>query len=196
MEQRPKFSLWLTLTTLILVAFYTIGASAASNGLCPPLGAVLPPATSPSSHLVVQSASKALRETLGNFTASFKQTAVAFGVQSIREAKPLIEYYYTPPELDPRGVQKIDSDSVFRLASTSKLFPVLAVLQTHGMSLDDPITDYLPELNALNNQARAQNAIWTVDWDDITLGALASHLGGPADCELAQPGYGISHLLS
>jgi hypothetical protein len=183
MVQRPRLGPWLTLTALIFFAFYTNGALAALDGLCPPLGAVLPPATSPGSHLAVQSASKLLREALGNLTASFNQTAVAFGVQSIREAKPIVEYYYTPPELDPRGVQKVDSDSVFRLASTSKIFPVLAVLKTYGMSLDDPITDYLPELNALNKQAKAQNAIWTVDWDEITLGALASHLGGPADCE-------------
>lgn len=183
MEQRPKFSPWLTLTTLLFVALYTNSVSAALDGLCPPLGAVLPPATSPSSHVAVQSAAKVLREALANLTAPFNKTAVTFGVQSIREAQPIIEYHYTPQELDPRGVQKVDSDTVFRLASTSKIFPVLAVLKTHGMSLDDPITDYLPELNALNKQAKAQNAIWTVDWDEITLGALASHLGGPADCE-------------
>lgn len=76
----------------------------------------------------------------------------------------------------------VDSDTVFRLASLSKLFPVLAVLMQKGVDLDDPVTRYVPELRALNQQARDQTAIWKTDWDSVTIGALMSHLGGtPAD---------------
>lgn len=64
------------------------------------------------------------------------------------------------------------------MASLSKVFPVLAVLKLKEVNLDDSVTKYLPELRRLNRQARERNALWTVDWDEITIGALASHLGG------------------
>lgn len=111
-------------------------------------------------------------------TEGMEGSALAVGVKSIHEDKLLLEYAYTPPNVDPRGVQKVDSDTVFRLASASKVFPVLALLQINGVDLNDPVTKYVPQLRDLNKEARAQTPIWTVDWDDITLGALASHLGG------------------
>ncbi|CAM1510986.1 Fc.00g084990.m01.CDS01 [Cosmosporella sp. VM-42] len=162
------------------LSFLTWGSFAALDGHCPPLGAVLPAPTSPSSHSTVKSAIKDAKNILHNITATFNSSGVAIGVKSIHESDLLFEYAYTPPNVDPRGVKKIDSDTVFRIASLSKVFPVLALLKLHGVSLDDSVTDYLPELRKLNEQARAKNSIWTVDWDDITLGALASHLGGMA----------------
>ncbi|KAF7562637.1 hypothetical protein G7046_g1473 [Stylonectria norvegica] len=153
---------------------------AALEGHCPPLGPVLPAPTAPGSHEAVQSAAVDLKSIIDNITASFNGSALAVGVKSTHESEALFDYAYTPPNVDPRGVQKVDSNTVFRLASLSKVFPVLVLLKLHGVSLDDSITDYLPELYELNEQARAQNAIWTVKWDDITLGALASHLGGIA----------------
>jgi len=39
-------------------------------------------------------------------------------------------------------------------------------------------------LRKLNKQQSENNAITTVDWDKVSLQALASHMGGmPADCE-------------
>jgi CubicO group peptidase (beta-lactamase class C family) len=171
---------WSTFRLIYLISSLSAGAWAALDGLCPPLGAVLPAPKAPGSNLHVQAAVVQLREALRNITASFNSSAVSFAVQSIHEAEPFLEYHYTPPEFG-NGVKAVDSNSVYRLASTSKLFPVLAVLKTEGMYLDDPITKYLPELRDLNKQSREQNELWTVDWDDITLGALSSHLGTPSD---------------
>lgn len=151
---------------------------AALDGHCPPLGPVLPAPTAPSSNPAVQSAVAKAMTLLDDMTAGFNGSALAVGVKSIHEDNLLLEYSYTPPNVDPRGVQKVDSDTVFRLASASKVFPVLALLQLSGVDLNDPVTKYLPQLRYLNQEARAQNPIWTIDWDDITLGALASHLGG------------------
>ncbi|KAK0721700.1 beta-lactamase/transpeptidase-like protein, partial [Lasiosphaeria miniovina] len=94
----------------------------------------------------------------------------------------MLEYHHTPAEAfrDPRGAQRVDSDTVFRLASMSKLFPVLAFLRLSGVSFEDPITKYVPELRKLDHEARAQTPVWTVDWESVTVGALASHLGGIA----------------
>ncbi|KAK6088102.1 beta-lactamase-like protein 2 [Seiridium cupressi] len=172
---------WSTLRLACLVSFLSGGAFAALDGLCPPLGAVLPAPKAPSSSLHIQSAVLQLKQVLQNVTAALNNSAVSFGVQSIHETEPLLEFHYTPPEFGSHGVKEVDSNSVYRLASTSKLFPALAILRTEGMDLNDPITKYLPELRDLNKQSRAQNELWTIDWDDITLGALSSHLGAPSD---------------
>ncbi|KAI0129092.1 beta-lactamase/transpeptidase-like protein [Xylariales sp. AK1849] len=175
---------YLIATLICLVLTHTDGVSAALDGLCPPLGPVLPAPTSPSASLHVQSALTVFEEALRNVTSNLNVSAVSVGVHSIHEVEPMLVFHHTPPKLDARGVKQVDSDTLYRLASTSKIFPVLAILKTPGMDLNDPITKYLPELRSLNEQAQAQNAIWAVDWDDITLGALASHHGIPADLPL------------
>ncbi|ETS85167.1 hypothetical protein PFICI_03192 [Pestalotiopsis fici W106-1] len=157
------------------------GALAALDGLCPPLGAVLPAPKTPRSNAHLQKEMSVLNETLHNITASLEKSAISFGVQSIHEAKPILEFHFTPENYGANGVKKVDADTVYRLASTSKLFPVLAVLKTEGMDLNDPITKFLPELRNLGKQSRMRNQMWMVDWDDITLGALSSHLGAPSD---------------
>ncbi|GAB1317827.1 Beta-lactamase 2 [Madurella fahalii] len=171
---------WLSAGLAVSCCF--LGVLAGLDGHCPPLGPVLPQPTQPSTHRAVPSAATALSDVLEQFTASFNSSAVAIGVKSIHESNLLFEYAYTPPIMDPRSVQKVDSDTVFRLGSLTKVFPVLALLKLHdkGVSLDDPITKYVPELRDLNRQAREQTPIWTVNWDDVTLGSLASHLGGIA----------------
>ncbi|KAF4980692.1 hypothetical protein FZEAL_3360 [Fusarium zealandicum] len=157
---------------------HAIGSLAARGGHCPPLGPVLPAPVHPSTHPSVEAAVAALQQNLESTTASYNGSGLAVGVKSIHEKKLMLEFAYTPPTLDPRGKESVDSDTVFRLASLSKVFPVLAILKLNKVSLDDAVTKFLPQLRALNKQARAQNSVWTVDWDDVTVGALASHLGG------------------
>ncbi|KAK3292926.1 beta-lactamase/transpeptidase-like protein [Chaetomium fimeti] len=117
-------------------------------------------------------------------TASYNTTAIAIGVKSIHETDLLFEYAYTPPKKDEKGVQKVDSDTIFRIGSLTKLFPPLALLklQDRGVNFEDPITKYVPELRTLKSQAREDSPIWAVEWDEVTLGALASHMAGiPSD---------------
>lgn len=159
--------------------------SAAKNNHCPPLGAVLPAPTSPSSHPAVQSAVSALKETIETLTAAFNGTAVSIGVKSLHETTPLVDIHYTPPVLDPRGASQIDASTVYRIGSVSKVFAVLALLKTSGVHIHDPITKYLPRLRELKQQHNGKaNQITAVDWDDVTLHALASHMGGiGSDCK-------------
>jgi CubicO group peptidase (beta-lactamase class C family) len=174
--------------TFLAVSCLSLGIFAAQDGHCPPLGPVLPAPTQPSKHEALPAAAAALRGALDQMTATYNSSAVAIGVKSIYETGLLFEYAYTPPNKDKRGAQKVDSNTVFRLGSLTKVFPVLALLKLkdRGVSLDDPITKYVPELRALKRQARKDSPVWTVDWDEVTLGALASHMGGiPSDCELS-----------
>ncbi|KAL8381980.1 hypothetical protein RB595_005982 [Gaeumannomyces hyphopodioides] len=156
------------------------GALAAVDGLCPIMGAVLPAPTEPASHAAVQKALADFKTTVGKIVGSLNRTAVSVAVKSIHECSPLFELHHTPPTLDPRGVQKVDANSVYRLGSISKIFPVLALLKLDGVSLDDKVTKYLPELRALGDQATVEDAVSQVEWDEVTLGALASHLSGIA----------------
>jgi CubicO group peptidase (beta-lactamase class C family) len=167
-----------------LYASLFVGSSlAARGGHCPPLGPVLPAPIRPSTHASVKSAVAAIQARLEEETAPYNLSSIAVAIKSTYEDDYMFEFANTPPKVDPRGVDKVDSDTVFRLASLSKVFPVLALLELHKVDLDDAVTKYVPELRALNKQARKQDAVWAVDWDEVTIGALASHIGGiPADC--------------
>ncbi|EKJ73022.1 hypothetical protein FPSE_06810 [Fusarium pseudograminearum CS3096] len=160
-----------------------VGSSlAARGGHCPPLGPVLPPPLHPSTHPSVKSAIKNIQDLFVSATSELVNSSVAVAIKSASEDDYMFEFASTPPNVDPRGVDKVDSDTVFRMASLSKVFPVVALLKLHKVNFDDRVTKYLPELRALNKEARKNDAVWAVDWDEITVGALASHLGGiPAD---------------
>lgn len=162
-----------------------VGSSlAARGGHCPPLGPVLPPPLHPSTHPSVKTAIKNIQDLFVSATSDLVNSSVAVAIKSANEDDYMFEFASTPPNVDPRGVDEVDSDTVFRMASLSKVFPVLALLKLHKVNFDDRVTKYLPELRALNKEARKNDAIWAVDWNEITVGALASHLGGiPADCE-------------
>ncbi|KAG7294063.1 hypothetical protein NEMBOFW57_004125 [Staphylotrichum longicolle] len=168
----------------LALPYLSLGALAALDGHCPPLGPVLPAPTQPSKHEAVPAAAAALRGIIDQVTATYNGSAVAIGVKSIHESKLLFEYAHTPANKEKRGAQKVDSDTVFRLGSLTKVFPVLALLKLkdRGVRLDDPITKYVPELRGLKKQAREDSPVWVVDWDEVTLGALASHMAGiPSD---------------
>jgi hypothetical protein len=99
----------------------------------------------------------------------------------------LWERYHTQenlPSWSP-GVKQVDQDTVFRVGSITKVFTVLAILVADGFThFNDPITKYVPELAALNARQKDSNSIMKVDWDDVTLEALASQMSGLVrDCK-------------
>ncbi len=101
------------------------GSLAALDGHCPPLGPVIPAPKHPGTDPAIQAALAAFNAILQEFNsqARLNETALAIGIKSIHEEGKLFEYVYTPPEefRDPRGVQEVDSDTVFRIASASKV---------------------------------------------------------------------------
>ncbi|KAI0881841.1 beta-lactamase/transpeptidase-like protein [Annulohypoxylon maeteangense] len=151
---------------------------AAKNNHCPPLGPVLPAPTNPSSNPAVQSAVSALQQTFDGITENFNGTALSIGVKSIHETASFANVHYTPPILDPRGSSHIDSSTVYRIGSVSKLILMVA-LKTTGVRWEDPVTNYLPRLRELKKQQSSPiDRMTTVDWDDITVWALATHTSG------------------
>ncbi|UKZ93574.1 uncharacterized protein TrAFT101_008484 [Trichoderma asperellum] len=168
-----------TAVSAVLTAWLTArGVQAALNGYCPPMGPVLPPPTSPHTDPGFDSAAAKLTVNLQKLTSGYNSSAVSVGVMSIHEAAPMFEFHHSPQNFDPRGVSEVNSDTVYRLASMTKLFTVLSLLRIDGINLEDPITKYLPELRDIHKEASAQDTIHVVDWDSITLEALAAHQGG------------------
>lgn len=103
------------------------------------------------------------------------------------EDLPLWQHHWTAPNLatlNTTGVRKVDGNSVYRIGSVTKIFTVLAFLASVGDGvMNDPITKYLPELAELAENS-IESAIFTPDWESITVGSLATQTSGLIrDCE-------------
>jgi len=167
---------------LVLLASLPIALTA-----CPPLGSVLPAPTAPSKNKVVQETAAQIQAVLQSSIAELvgNGTAVSIGVRSIHEQTPFLEFSYQPTIFNKSGTHIVTGDTVYRLASVSKLFTAFAILQLSGkISLSDPVTKHVPELTQLKKQQAVVNSITSPAWDTITIEALLSHLSGiGADCK-------------
>ena len=152
-----------------------------SAAVCPPLGPVLPAPRFPSKSEAVKAAILSIE---AEFDSEVKPrtnaSAISIAAKSIHEDDYLLNYHITPSVLSGVGTDKIDENTIYRAGSISKIMPVLALLQNSKVSMDDPVTDYIPELRKL----KGPGTVSSVSWDDITVGAVAAHLAGLAtDCK-------------
>ncbi len=88
--------------------------------------------------------------------------------------------------MNSTGTKIIDSNTIYRIGSISKVYTVLAVLRLRDkINWDDPVTKYVPELNQIaDNHGGPVNHLTTVQWKHITIGALAGQLSGLGrDCK-------------
>lgn len=147
---------------------------------CPPLGPILPAPTGLSQHPRFQELVAQINAQLQNISSSLNQTAVSVGLSSAHDNERLISFHYTPQIFNTSGTNKVDGDTVYRVGSTSKLFTALSILQLESkISLTDPVTKYVPQLGDLSESS---NSLTEVNWNTVTIEALASHMGGiPAD---------------
>ncbi|KAL5344873.1 hypothetical protein ACLOAV_010270 [Pseudogymnoascus australis] len=108
-------------------------------------------------------------------------TSFSLEIYSLHEEEPLFTYHYDAPGLanSTDGVKKIDSDSIYRLGSISKLLTVYTFLAAVGdVSFNEPVTKYIPELAEYAAQHAGEDEIDFINWDSITVGSLASQLSG------------------
>ncbi|KAJ5620773.1 hypothetical protein N7510_004757 [Penicillium lagena] len=111
--------------------------------------------------------------------------SVAIRAISVQEDSPLIEFYHTAKSISPASVQKVGADTVFRIGSISKLFTVYSLLVRGGFDIfEGPVTKYVPELRKAGLNSTV-DPIDDVNWEEVTVGALASQLSGILrDCVL------------
>lgn len=115
----------------------------------------------------------------GNISA--KANSLSATVVSAQDQAPLLDFHYTAANLNVSGgsTKRVTGDSVFRIGSISKLFTVYTLLLNGGEKIwDRPVTDYLPELRKALLQPGANSTLDYVQWDQVTIGALASQLAG------------------
>lgn len=74
----------------------------------------------------------------------------SLGLFSIHDrAAAELQYHYASPEVvkAPNGTHKVDGDSIYRIASVSKLFTVYAgMIELSSEDWNRPITEFIPEL--------------------------------------------------
>jgi CubicO group peptidase (beta-lactamase class C family) len=90
----------------------------------------------------------------------------SFSVKVTSKEETLVSFHHTADNLNKTGVGKVTSSSIYRVASVTKIFTVLALLLQENLNLDDPASKYVPELAKIDH------------YKDITLRMLASQLGG------------------
>ncbi|RFU78313.1 beta-lactamase transpeptidase [Trichoderma arundinaceum] len=110
-------------------------------------------------------------------TTSFSLTAV-----SQLESTPIIDFHHTSNFLNVSAGSrsKVTSDTVYQISSVSKLFTVYSLFLNNGTNYwNRPVTDFIPELRqASHPPLHKSSVVDRVQWDQTTVGALASQLSG------------------
>jgi len=133
-------------------------------GHCPPTGPVLPPPTIPTDFKSAGLSSSL--DLLAKGTDRFNSTTTSFSFSVTSPDSTFFEFHHTAPSKNASGVKQVDKDTVYRVASNTKMYMTLAVLLAFSNNLDDPIGKYIPELAA------------SKDYEDVTPRLLAAHLAG------------------
>lgn len=90
-----------------------------------------------------------------------------------------LQYHYTAPQVanSEFGTKEVDGDSIYRVASVSKLITVLTgLIELSDAEWNTPLSEIFPELIASSNWT--ENPVTNVQWDQITPWALANQLAG------------------
>ena len=146
---------------------------ATTAGICPILGPVFPTPSELHSSVAFQDALQEIQSAIdkalvtGNTTYGPVNPNDTYSVQifSTASEEPLLDYHRRGPAV--LGNRTVDGDSVYRIASTSKLIAVYLLLLEAGQTIfSEKVTKYLPELEGVAH------------WGDITIGSLAGYVGG------------------
>lgn len=160
-----------------------IWVAVTTASICPILGPVFPVPSELHSSATFQETLILLESKIDEALASGNTThgpvnpndTYSIQIFSTKSEKPLLDYHRRGPAV--LGNRTIDGDSVYRIASASKLITVYLLLLEGGEGIfSEKVTKYLPEL---------QGAAY---WDGITIGSLAGYLGDiTAECEDSSP---------
>jgi CubicO group peptidase (beta-lactamase class C family) len=132
----------------------------------------------------VSSTIKGLLDSSDPATASLKNFTFSLGLFSIYDAAAIekLQFHYTSPEIAhaPNGTHSVDGNSIYRIASVTKVFTVLAgMLELKPTDWETPLTDIFPYLaSAGKNSSHPDDPLYTVDWSLVTASNLAAQIAG------------------
>ena len=126
--------------------------------------------------------------TTAKVLAGLDEVTFSLGMFSLHDVEATqLQYHYTSPEIanGSMGTRKVDENSIYRIASVSKLITVFAgMLELSNEDWNRPLTEINPEFEG-HARSIAQpkgiadsDAIWQIEWDKITPWALATQLSG------------------
>jgi CubicO group peptidase (beta-lactamase class C family) len=153
-------------------------------GLCYNPSPAFPPPEYKASSQDLQDAFSKIAMSLKDIMSSKSLDMSSFSVEVTSSKETLGTFYHTAKDKNETrpGAVTVNGSSVYRIASITKVFTVLGVIQQHvagKLHLDDTIDKYIPELTEKQNGS--------IRWRDITLRTLASQLSGiPNDCKATQ----------
>jgi hypothetical protein len=138
---------------------------------CPPTGPVFPPPIIPSTFTMPYVASE-INRLLNSSSTSWNVSTTSFSVEITSADDTLLSLHQTAPIRNETGTDEVTTDTVYRIASITKVFATLQLLMHAGKHLDSPVTQFVPELQAVTH------------YENITLRMLASHVAGvPRDSQ-------------
>jgi CubicO group peptidase (beta-lactamase class C family) len=106
-------------------------------------------------------------------------------------AAQALQYHYTSEAVKENpGVDTVDGNSIYGIASLSKLFTVFAgLLEFTDDQWSQPITNFITNLSRSALDGLGDDAIHHTQWEQVTLRALAAQIAGvPRDAEPFSPG--------
>ncbi|KAL8917344.1 MAG: hypothetical protein Q9208_008014 [Pyrenodesmia sp. 3 TL-2023] len=121
-----------------------------------------------------------------NLTGSsgLKNLTFSLGMFSVHDlsAADSLQYHSTSAEVanSTTGITKVDGNSIYRVASITKLFTAFAgMLELDDSDWERSITDFVPSLAEFAQTTPGEDdPVNTIQWDKVTLAALAAHLAG------------------
>ncbi|KAI6366485.1 hypothetical protein MCOR25_005132 [Pyricularia grisea] len=180
--------MFVTAVLLTMAAGVALVSPAPLN--CPIQGPAFPKPRDLASSATMQAAFR-------NLTATFEAQAAgegggdtSFSVElwSVSDSggKSPFEFHHTARELagvqNNPGVKHVNGDTVYRIGSLTKIFTVYTWLVEAGdKDWSTPITRFVPELAKIAKETADEvkrDPIRKTNWDEITVGALASQLAG------------------
>jgi hypothetical protein len=194
------YSISLSAALLLSAGFSTALQTTLQN--CPLLGAAFPVPSKLSESTIIKNAGKQFSDGIIQYAKSGNDTigttidldSITFSVNvfSATENSSLFEYHNTAPSVanSTTGVHTVDSDSIYRVGSISKLFTVMNFLVVADDTyFSQPVTKYVPELARASKNLTSTDYIDGIHWDEVILGELASHLGGVWEIWLVLKAY-------
>ncbi|KAK5171912.1 uncharacterized protein LTR77_003549 [Saxophila tyrrhenica] len=151
-----------------------------------------PPRDLTSDNSLVRAAWQNLTNTLdlylnGNNTppeaATLKEVTWSAGLFSIHDPEASqLQYHHTSAQIKKlrNGTNDVDGDTIYRVASVSKLFTVLVgLLELSEEQWNRPLSKIIPGLGA-NETSGKYDPVYSTPWDKITPWSLANQISGVA----------------
>ncbi|KAL6812640.1 Aldehyde/histidinol dehydrogenase [Trichoderma camerunense] len=115
--------------------------------------------------------------------SSITNLTFSLGLFSLHDpAATKLQYHYTAPEIAsaPNGTHKVDANTIYRVASVTKVLTVLTgLLELNDSDWNRPLTEILSPLKEFAKKKNGdKDPVYTVEWDKVTPNALAAQIAG------------------